>query len=52
MWKVNLKIFVAFCVLMMALTVPAGAVTHYVDPNGSADFTSIQPAIDLSLIHI
>ncbi|MHC4891416.1 MAG: hypothetical protein ACYTEO_18335, partial [Planctomycetota bacterium] len=46
MRKVNLNIFVATCIFMMTLAVPAAAVTHYVDPNGSADFTTIQAAID------
>ena len=46
MRKINLNIIVAVCVLMMTLAVPAGAVTHYVDPNGSADFTRIQAGID------
>ena len=46
MRKINLNIWLLVCVLMMTLAVPAGAVTHYVDPNGSADFTSIQAAID------
>ena len=33
-------------VFILALAAPAKAVTYYVDPNGSADFTSIQAAID------
>ncbi len=45
MSKANLNILVAVCVFLTALAGPAGAVTHYVDPNGSADFTTIQAAI-------
>jgi parallel beta-helix repeat protein len=46
MRKANLNIGLLVCVLMMALAGSAGAVTHTVDPNGSADFTGIQAAID------
>jgi hypothetical protein len=41
MWKTNLNILAAVCVLMMILAVPAGADTHYVSPG-----ESIQSAID------
>jgi len=34
MRKINLNILLAVCVLMMTLTGPAGAVTHYVSPGG------------------
>ena len=46
MSKVNLNILIVVCVFVMALTGPVVARTIYVDPNGSADFTSIQAAID------
>ena len=46
MRKENLNIPVVVCVFMMTLAGSAGAVTHTVDPNGSADFTGIQAAID------
>ncbi|MHC4501296.1 MAG: hypothetical protein ACYS21_19550 [Planctomycetota bacterium] len=49
MRKASLNILVAVCTFLMALAVPAGADTHYVDPNGSADFTGIQAAIDAAL---
>ena len=48
MREFNLNIFAAVCVFIMALALPAGAVTHYVDPNGSGDFTTIQAAITTS----
>ncbi len=46
MRKVNLGIQVAVCVLIMMLTGPVNARIIYVDANGSADFTTIQEAID------
>ncbi|MHC4086734.1 MAG: right-handed parallel beta-helix repeat-containing protein, partial [Planctomycetota bacterium] len=46
MRKINLNILVAVCIFLMTLSVPAAGRTIYVDPNGSADFTSIQAAID------
>jgi len=46
MSKVNLNILIAVCVFITALAGPARAVTHYVNPNGSKDFTTIQAAID------
>ncbi|MHC4335560.1 MAG: hypothetical protein ACYSUV_17685, partial [Planctomycetota bacterium] len=42
----NLDMVLGVCVFLAALAGPAGAVTYYVDPNGSADFTTIQAAID------
>jgi parallel beta-helix repeat protein len=41
----NLDMVLGVCVFLAALAGPAGAVTYYVDPNGSADFTTIQAAI-------
>ena len=41
MRRENLKILSAACLFMMALAVPAGAVTHYVFPG-----ESIQEAMD------
>ena len=46
MRKINLHIAAAVCVLIMTLAGQSAAVTHYVDPNGSADFTTIQAAIN------
>ncbi|MHC4756419.1 MAG: right-handed parallel beta-helix repeat-containing protein, partial [Planctomycetota bacterium] len=46
MSKINLNILIGLWVLMMALTGPVVARTIYVDPNGSADFTSINAAIN------
>jgi len=47
MWKVNLKIFVAFCVFMTSLTLPAAeGKLLTVDDDAPANYTSIQPAIN------
>ena len=46
MWKYNLNIPAAVCVFMMTVAVPTATALLYVDPNGSADFTSIQAALD------
>ena len=43
MRKINLNTLLAVCILMIALVVPASAVTHYVSPG-----QSIQAAIDAS----
>jgi len=48
MSKINLNILTAVCVLITALAGQAGAVTYYVDPNGSKDFMTIQAAINAS----
>ncbi|MHC4648383.1 MAG: hypothetical protein ACYTBJ_23230, partial [Planctomycetota bacterium] len=42
----NLDVVVGVCLLLAALAGPAAGRTIYVDPNGSADFNSIQAAID------
>ena len=44
--KKHSNMWLVVCALMITLAGQAGAVTHYVDPNGSADFTTIQAAID------
>ncbi|MHC4646359.1 MAG: right-handed parallel beta-helix repeat-containing protein, partial [Planctomycetota bacterium] len=42
----NLDMVLAVCVFLAALAGPATGRTIYVDPNGSADFTTIQAAIN------
>ena len=44
----DLSVWLAVCVfiLVFAVAVSAAGRTIYVDPNGSADFTGIQAAID------
>ncbi|MHC4460378.1 MAG: hypothetical protein ACYS30_02995 [Planctomycetota bacterium] len=44
--KKHSNIRLAVCLLLTVLAFPAAGRTIYVDPNGSADFTSIQAAID------
>ncbi|MHC4460811.1 MAG: hypothetical protein ACYS6W_17135 [Planctomycetota bacterium] len=46
MRRINLNISAAVCVFMMTLAGPVSARIIYVDPNGSANFTTIQAAID------
>ncbi|MHC4363761.1 MAG: hypothetical protein ACYSTZ_13130 [Planctomycetota bacterium] len=42
----NLDTVLAICVFLAALAGPVTGRTIYVDPNGSADFTTIQAAIE------
>ncbi|MHC4153479.1 MAG: hypothetical protein ACYST6_00920, partial [Planctomycetota bacterium] len=42
----NLDVILAVCSFLAALAGPAGGRTIYVDPDGSADCSSIQVAID------